>query len=186
MRRLLLAPLLLAAACGTEADPGLEGADVDQLAFGLPAMDLTVSQLLPGRQARFTVTGLVPGEQARVYVSFTGRGQGPCVPAGSPCLGILPQIQEVVRMTANADGWASAVRQVPPGAPYGTAAWFQAAVIAGPQGAASDVSDVVPGVVDGLACPLIYDPVCAINGQTYGNACEASVAGWPVDYLGPC
>jgi hypothetical protein len=45
-----------------------------------------------------------------------------------------------------------------------------------------------PGVCEDVpeACDLIYSPVCGCNGETYGNACEAAMAGVSVAEDGPC
>lgn len=41
-------------------------------------------------------------------------------------------------------------------------------------------------LADALLRPTIYDPVCGVDDQTYGNPCEAEVAGVEIAYVGEC
>jgi hypothetical protein len=35
-------------------------------------------------------------------------------------------------------------------------------------------------------CPMIYSPVCGVNGKTYPNACHAARDGENIDHEGAC
>jgi hypothetical protein len=50
----------------------------------------------------------------------------------------------------------------------------------------SDAAGKCTDIPKGAACDAIFAPVCGCDGKTYGNDCEANVAGVSVDHTGAC
>lgn len=175
-------PLLLAlAACAEE--PIAYDALPDEAA-GPPAFEMVLSQLLPGNPGR--ASALVrPG--TRVHFALGARevvGGGACpAPLGGTCLDVVPS-NYLGSAVANADGYAELVFQVPNNVRTGAPAIGQAAIA--PPGQPGLLSNTVHRGVGGWACPLFFNPVCGMDGRTYGNDCEANVAGTFIDHMGPC
>ena len=46
--------------------------------------------------------------------------------------------------------------------------------------------DIVPLKDVGCDCPSVYDPVCGVDGVTYGNSCNAECLGKEIASLGQC
>lgn len=150
-----------------------------------PLFDLVVSQIVGGTTARATAYNLPANKTVSFGVSFTGTGNGPCPPAfNGECLDITnPYLLGTAR--SNRRGYATFTYSVPNGViPPGATLYVQA-VVTRPNSPAA-LSDVAQRMEGGMACPANYAPVCGVNGQTFGNACEANVAGWPVASNGPC
>ncbi|MFC1524702.1 hypothetical protein ACFL6N_07925, partial [Thermodesulfobacteriota bacterium] len=64
-----------------------------------------------GTQVELQVRDAAPGSQVRVYSSQTGIGPGPCT--GESCLDILPPVQLLGELVADANGSSSIVTTVP-------------------------------------------------------------------------
>jgi hypothetical protein len=49
-----------------------------------------------------------------------------------------------------------------------------------------DATGKCTDIPEGRACITLYDPVCGCDGKTYGNSCEANLAGASIDHDGAC
>ena len=147
-------------------------------------LEWTVGMIAPGSDARITLSGVSLDEEAHIVLSTRMDGPAFCPGAVGLCFDIPRPVTYMGVADERGDGWLSLQFAVPRGARIGTPVYIQAAMDSWPDG--WYLSPVAETTVDGLFCPDVWDPVCGVNGVTYGNGCEAQVQGWPVDYEGPC
>lgn len=181
--RTLLAALLTLAACAE--DPTLhDGQDLTDEALAPPvAVPFAVSTIIDGATARMTVAELPPGTVVQFALSTRGVGRT-CPRPLATCLNLASPIQRLGQATAGRDGIATFTFMPPRGLADGIGFAAQA-VLTDPNGR-QGVTDVYEGYTGLQGCPRIYMPVCGYDNVTYGNECEANVAGWPAAYAGPC
>lgn len=108
-----------------------------------PSLVLNAREFVqPGQPATFDVSGAADGEP--VYLIFSVGSGPPACPRflGGACMGIPSPATRLQTVAAAPDGTASFVVNVPPGVMIGSAASFQAVLIRGRRGVASVLSNV--------------------------------------------
>lgn len=172
MRQMIL--LVALGACAEEMD-------LDRA--GPPApLELAVSAIAGGAQARMTARTVPPNQRVTFVFSTTGPGQ--TCPAALPGCVDLANARLLGSARGNRDGYAEAQVPVPANLPDGVRVWVQALSVA-PNGSLIK-STPFERVTGGVMCPRIYMPVCGIDGQTYSNDCELGAAGTFLEYAGMC
>jgi hypothetical protein len=148
-----------------------------------PNLRLAVSGIEAGQTARATVGNLPRGLTVHWAASFNGPGNGPCPPAlNGSCVGLSNPTY--LGSTRSVAGYATTQIAVP-AIPNGVTFYVQALVV-DPNGRPALPSPVESRASGPVACPMIFAPVCGVNGVTYDNACIAGAEGWLVDHQGPC
>ena len=137
--------------------------------------------IMPNSEVAFVVTGVQPGARVR-FVAGRQLGDGPC-PAvlQGLCLDVTNPVTLGVA-TASSRGHAVLVKEFGPNVPVDIL-FTQAAGrdATGPFTTNIQISE--PAV---CTCPAVWAPVCGVNGETYGNECEASCEQVEVSYEGEC
>ena len=148
-------------------------------------VEVHVGAVGPGGLARVTTTGVTGDEE--VHVVLSTRPDGPVVcpgMLGGDCLDIAGPVIRLGEARDRGEDYASLAFPVPVGAPEGRTVWFQVLIDSEEDG--WYLGPVVEATVGWMACVDVWDPVCGIDGETYSNECDASTAGWPLAYDGPC
>jgi hypothetical protein len=173
------APLLLLTACA-----GVDAEGLPDTALPPPQpLEVVVGQALAGQPMRVTARDVPAGTTIHVVLSTAGIGTT-CPPAlGGVCLPLAGPVRHLGGMTAGADGWASRTFTVPGAVPDGRA--FHVVAVAQDINGRTYLSAPLRHETGGMGCGG-GTPVCGVDGVTYPGACEAQIAGWLVDYPGPC
>jgi hypothetical protein len=172
------APILLLSACAS-----LDAGALPDAALPPPQPLEVVVQALAGQPMRVTARDVPAGTTIHVVLSTAGIGTT-CPPAlGGVCLPLAGPVRHLGGMTAGADGWASRTFTVPGAVPDGRA--FHVVAVAQDINGRTYLSAPLRHETGGMGCGG-GTPVCGVDGVTYPGACEAQIAGWLVDYPGPC
>jgi hypothetical protein len=146
-------------------------------------LELAVGQLSAGWPTKMTARSVPAGTQVWFAISTAGRGQS-CPPALNGNCVDLQNPRLVGSATAGRARFAELSLTPPRNLQDGRDVLVQAVAIDANGGFWS--SPATRTVTGGMACIALWAPVCGVDGVTYGNDCEAGIAGTFVDYAGPC
>lgn len=170
---------------------GMVGCAEDPTTMGLPTqaptpmrVDVIMGEAVGGQDARVTAYRLPQG--AEVHFALSTQGTGQTCPPGAQglCLPLAGPLVYLGSATAGVGEWASLVVRIPRNVPDGRR--FSVAAVAWDVNGRQWESAAFAHETGGMGCGGFVQPVCAVNGVTYSNACEAGVEGWPVLHAGAC
>lgn len=183
MRALLILGWFLPACHSFDGDASVLSSDLSVLPPPT-GPDLHVGWLSPGAWTGVTVTGISEGDE--VHLARSGStGSGPCwALLDGLCLDLVPPVRRFPVTYGQPGGWAYVPVRVPMSAALGRPVSLQAVVFRD-EGVLLTPAQAT-SIEEAGGCIALWDPVCGLDGVTYSNTCDASMAGMVIDYEGTC